>query len=188
MRTLTLAVVGALTLLAVPSPARADWFVSPFVGATFKGDATHTSPAVGVAGGWMGAGILGVEGDLGWSPEFFPNNGFLTERKVTTLVVNAIAGVPIGPRGNFKPYVSGGVGVLRPMLAEAGDLATVEGNKLAVDLGGGAMAFFNRNVGVRGDIRYFRGLKKTDLDDNAFGIDFSTFHFWRASIGLAVRF
>jgi hypothetical protein len=182
------AIVGALMLLAVPEQARADGFVSPFVGATFKGDATHTSPAVGIAGGWMGAGILGVEGDLGWSPEFFQKNGFLTERQLTTLVVNAIAGAPIGAAGSFKPYVSGGVGLLRPMLAEAGDLARVEGNKLAVDIGGGAMAFFNRSVGVRGDIRYFRGMRKSDLDDNAFGVDFSKFHFWRASIGLAVRF
>jgi outer membrane protein with beta-barrel domain len=188
MRKLTLAFLGAL-LLAAPAPARADWFVSPFVGGHFSGDASHKNTAVGIAGGWLGGGWLGVEGDFGWAPQFFEQDGFKTERQMTTLMGNVIVAVPSGSRESFRPYVSGGLGVIRPRLSEAGGFFALTGkNKLATDVGGGATGFFTRNVGVRGDIRYFRGLRTQDTDANDFNLDLSTFHFWRASTGVVVRF
>ena len=188
MRKLTLALLGAL-LLAAPDPARADWFVSPFVSGNVSGDATHRNPAVGVAGGWMGGGWLGVEGDFAWAPQFFEQNGFLTERKVTTLMGNVIIGIPGGKHESFQPYVSGGLGIIRPELSEPGGLFVLtDKNKLGANIGGGATAFLNRNVGIRGEIRYFRALRQEDSDANTFNLDLSKFHFWRGSAGLVVRF
>jgi hypothetical protein len=186
-RTFTAAIVTAACVLAAPSAARADWIVSPFVGAHVGGDAPRTSPAVGVSGGWMGT-IVGGEVDLGYGPEFFAQNGFTTDRRMLTVMGNVIVTSPWGSRDTFKPYVSGGLGVLEPKLSEAGGIFALDAKKLGMDVGGGAMGFFNRTVGLRGDIRYFRGLRKSDDDTNAFGLDLSTFHFWRASVGLAVRF
>src|SRR5215208_3087723 len=92
MRQLILLLVGAFSM-AAPAPAHADWFVAPFAGGNFKGDATHKNRAVGIAGGWV-HGWVGVEGDFGWAPEFFAQDGFKTAREVTTVMGNAIVAVP----------------------------------------------------------------------------------------------
>jgi len=186
MKTL-MAFTVACTLLA-PAAARADWTVSPFVGLNAGGDATRTSPSTGVTAGWTGTNGLGAEFDLGDSPEFFEQNGFLTSRRVVTMMGNIVYGVPWGKTDMVRPYVSGGAGVLKTTLTEAGGLFTLDRDKLGMNVGGGITGWANKSVGIRADVRYFRGLRKQDADANDFGLDLSTFHFWRASIGLAVRF
>jgi opacity protein-like surface antigen len=183
--------IGIAALLA-PAAARAEsnWTVSPFVGASFGADAPRTSLAGGVSGGWMGSWKgqgVGGEIDLGYAPEFFEQNKFVTDRRLVTIMGNAVYGVP-WKTDMVTPYVSGGLGVLRPKLSEAGGLVAFERNKFGMNLGGGATGWINKNVGVRGDIRYFRGLRKQDEDANDFGLDLSTFHFWRASVGISARF
>lgn len=187
LRTLTAALAAGICLLAAPAPARADWLVSPFVGAHAGADAPRTSPSVGISGGWMG-NLLGGEVDFGYGPEFFEQNGFVADRRMITLMGNVMATVPWARRDTFKPYVSGGLGLIKPTLSEAGGLFALDAKKFGLDVGGGAIGFLNNTVGVRGDIRYFRGLRKSDDDVNAFDLDLSTFHFWRAAVGLAVRF
>lgn len=188
MRTFTLALLAG-AILASPSVARAnDWFVSPFIGAHAGSDAPRTSPGVGVSGGWIGRWV-GGEFDLGYDPEFFDQNGFITNRRMITMMGNAIAPIPWVYRGDmFKPYIVGGVGVLKPKLSEAGDIFALDARKFGMNLGGGVMSFVNPHVGVRGDVRYFRGLRGSDADTNAFGLDLSTFHYWRVSVGLIAKF
>ena len=48
------------------------------------------------------------------------------------------------------------------------------------------MGFFNQNVGLRGDVRYFRGFRGTS--DNAVGLGISNFNYWRTSIGVSFKF
>jgi hypothetical protein len=185
----TLIMLCAAALVTAPVPARADWVVSPFVGGHAGGDAVHKSTAVGISGGWWGTGWIGAEADFSWAPQFFEQDGFTTERQVTTLMGNAVIAIPYGKRDVFQPYVSGGLGLIRPRLSEPGGLFVLtDRNKLGADVGGGATVFFNRNVGMRGDLRYFHGLRKQDSDANDFNLDLSAFHFWRTSVGLAVRF
>ena len=137
----------------------------------------------------MGGHWLGAEADLSWAPQFFEQNGFTTERQVLTFMSNAVVAIPSGAGDRIRPYVSGGLGIIRPDLSEPGGVFALTGrNKFGGDIGGGATAFFNRNVGVKGDVRYFHGLRREDADVNAFNLDLSAFHFWRTSIGLAVRF
>ncbi len=185
MKTL-MAFTVACTLL-IPTAARADWTVSPFASFNAGGDAPRTSPATGVTAGWMGNRI-GGEFDLGYSPEFFEQNGFVTNRRVITMMGNVVYGVPWGRTEAVTPYVSGGAGILKTTLTEAGGLFTLDRNKLGMNVGGGVTGWANKNVGIRGDVRYFRGLRKQDADANDFGLDLSTIHFWRASIGLTARF
>ncbi|MBI3493137.1 MAG: outer membrane beta-barrel protein [Acidobacteria bacterium] len=191
IRTLEAALIVGAAVLATPSVARADdwnnWFVSPFIGAQLGGDAPRTSPAVGVSGGWMGSRV-GGEFDLGYGPEFFDQNGFITDRRMITMMGNAIAPIPWVHSEIFKPYIVGGLGVLKPKLSEAGGIFALDARKFGMDLGGGVMTFVNPHVGLRGDVRYFRGLRKSDADTNDFGLDLSTFHFWRVSAGLVTRF
>ena len=176
-------------VLARPSPARADWMVSPFLGGQMGGDAPHKNTAVGISGGWKSGGWLGAEVDFSWAPQFFEQNGFTTERQVTTFMGNVVVSLPHGAHAMFEPYVSGGLGLIRPTLSEPGGIFSLtDKNKLGADIGGGATVFFNRSVGVRGDVRYFHGLREQDSDPNAFNLDLAAFHFWRTSAGLAVRF
>jgi opacity protein-like surface antigen len=59
-------------------------------------------------------------------------------------------------------------------------------NDFGYDLGAGVMGFFNQNVGLRGDVRYFRGFRGTS--DNAVGLGISNFNYWRTSIGVSFKF
>lgn len=180
-----LAVSTALAATPVSAAAQ-SWFVAPFLGGNMGGDTTTTSPAVGVSGGWMGWGWIGAEMDVSWAPTFFEQDGFLTERRVLTAMWNGMVTVP-GMSETMTPFVSGGLGLFKPRLEEAGAASGVDARKLGWNIGGGIMATKGK-VGVRGDLRYFRGLNETDDDVNVFGLDFSSFGFWRASAGLLVRF
>jgi hypothetical protein len=186
MRRILTAVVMTCIAGLVPAHARADWRVWPFAGAQLGADAPRTSPNGGVTAGWMGR-LVGGEIDLGYSPEFFEQNGFLTERRMITVMGNAVAGIPWMSNSMIQPYVAGGVGTIRPKLAEAGGFADLDRRTFGMNVGG-ATGWINGSVGIRGDVRYFRGLEKRDEDVNSFGVDLSTFRFWRTSLGLAVRF
>jgi hypothetical protein len=186
-RGLVLAVAFLLPLSAAAQTSSSKmWMLSPHIGATTGGDTTKPATTVGVTAGWMGAGWLGAEADLGWTPTFFAQDGFLTERRVVTLMGNGVVRVPWGHSDASSPYVSGGLGLFRPKLSEPGALFVIDTNKLGWNLGGGVMAG-GASVGVRGDVRYFRSTGKKD-DANAFGIDPAKFGFWRLTTGLVVKF
>ena len=179
--------LGMVVLLAVAAPARAQWFVSPFIGANFGGNTTDASASSGVAAGWMGKSVLGAEAEFAYAPQLFQQTGFLTDHRLTTVMGNIMLGVPVMRSENFHPYILGGLGWMNPKLTEAGGLFALDEKDLGMDLGVGAAGFFNRNIGLRGDVRYFRGLHEGD-NDSTFGLDFSSFHYWRTTAGLVVRF
>jgi hypothetical protein len=182
--------LGALTaaalLAAAPATAQttSTWWVSPFIGSNSGGDATSSSPAVGVSGGWMGSGWLGVEAEAAWTPQFFEQDGFRIDRRMRTVMGNVLVGIPAG-ESRLRPFVVGGVGAMSPRVVEAGNFFEVDTNQLVLDFGGGTM-WWKGNTGIRGDVRYFRGMGDSDV--NALGFDFSEFSFWRVSTGVMVRF
>lgn len=194
MRITTFVGAVALMLTLLPTSARADWFVAPYIGGQFDGAANMSFVAgadadtqpwnVGVGGGWM-KGWFGVEGDLAYYPKFFDNSGgFLTESSVMTLMGNARAMVPLGER--LQPFAVAGVGMITPNLSEPGGLATVDDSKFGWNVGGGVTGFFTDRVGIQGDVRYFRGMDDEGAA-NPFGIDFDSFDFVRASVGVAFK-
>src|SRR4029079_12303863 len=132
----------------------------------------------------MGKGAIGFEVDFGYSPNFFETGtdagGFqLTDdSNVTTLTGNIIVGIPIGGHGgSIRPYVVGGVGLLRTNVQDVRGVFDIKHkNDFGLDVGGGVMGFFAQNVGVRGDFRYFRGFQGSS--DNTVGVGLSDFHFW----------
>ena len=82
--------------------ARADGLFIPFVGVNFGGDAGGGfGDAVdasrlnwGASLAWMGAGIIGVEGDFGYSPDFFGKTD-LGGTSVWTAFGNVLLGIPL---------------------------------------------------------------------------------------------
>lgn len=191
---------------AAPAKASADWLFMPFVGWNFGGSATFTDALgdfddefekrfnYGASLAWMGGGILGFEVDFGYAPNFFEStegDGDFDygDSNVTTLMANIVLGAPIGGQSGLgiRPYVSGGVGLIRSRIDGPADLFNVSSSDFGMNAGAGLTGFFTDNVGIRGDIRYFRSLQDNEPDDE-FDVAFGSFRFWRGSVGVTFRF
>lgn len=200
--------LAAVASMASPRAASADWVLTPFVGWNFNGSADVNQSGgasfsnqfehkldYGVSLAAMGAGAVGFEVDFGYSPNFFETNTdsnnafrFTNDSNVTTLTANAIVGIPIGGQrgGSVRPYFVGGVGLIRSNVQDVDEFFDANTkNDFGFDVGGGVMGFFNSNVGVRGDIRYFRSFSGSS--DNITGLGVSDFNFWRGSVGLSLK-
>jgi opacity protein-like surface antigen len=197
--------------MAAPRPASADWTLTPFVGWNFSG-AADVQPGGGVSVSnkfekkidygfsltGMGAGVVGFELDFGYSPNFFESGttaegfDFTNDSNVVTLTGNAIIGIPVGGTSgpSVRPYIVGGVGLIRTNVQDVDEVFDVETkNDFGFDVGGGVMGFFTDNVGIRGDVRYFRSFRGADSDsDSVTGLALSDFSFWRGSVGVSFRF
>jgi opacity protein-like surface antigen len=187
------AVVAALSLVLLPGTARADWLFTPNIGGGFGGDASGREHLTwGASIGWMGAGIIGWEADLAYTPEFFePDDDdldIIENSNVTSFMGNVLIGIPIGGQtgGGFRPYFSGGVGVLQTNVESAESLFAVDNSEFGFNLGAGAMGFMTDHVGFRGDIRYYRSFEDP-VEDNEFDIGVGNFDFWRGTAGITFR-
>jgi hypothetical protein len=135
----------------------------------------------------MGAGAIGFEADFGYAPSFFGNSGDFGDNRVVTFMGNLVIGIPIGGThgSGFRPYVTGGAGLIHERVNVPGTPFETSNNDVGINVGAGFVHFLGEHAGVRGDVRYFR-----DLQDNSTvgDIDFGSFHFIRASAGVALRF
>ena len=125
----------------------------------------------GVSLAWMGGGIIGFEADLGYTPNFFenttgPDDFEFGDNSVTTLMANLMIGIPIGGQtgGGFRPYVVGGVGLVKATADDPLGVFDIDSNSFGFDVGGGAMFFFSDNFGLRADVRYFRSFDEAKID------------------------
>jgi opacity protein-like surface antigen len=187
------AMLAALTLVLAPGAASADWLFTPNIGTGFGGSASGREHLTyGASIGWMGAGVLGWEADFAYTPEFFEGDDndvdLFDSSNVTTFMVNAILGVPVGGTtgGGFRPYFSGGFGLMQSNSTRASDLFEVNNSEFGFNLGAGAMGFVSDHVGIRGDVRYFRQLSDPE-EDNEFDIGIGDLDFWRATAGVTFR-
>ena len=189
----TLILTGAIAVVLAPMQARADGFVTPWVGSAFGSNIKNGQTTFGVSAGAMGAGIIGGEADFGWSPSFFGTQSDFGNNTVMNLMGNLILGVPVGGQhgAGIRPYVVGGVGLIRTQI-DGGSLtrlssASSSNNMFGWDAGGGVMGYFADHVGLRGDLRYLRAT--SDLNSGITSLDLSgnRLHFWRASIGVVIR-
>ena len=202
MQVRKLLMISALALVLLPASANAQsgWFFSPFIGGNFGGnadfgdfpdddDAVERRMDFGATLGWNPS-VVGFEFDLGYSPNFFQDtagdaNFEFGDNNVTTIMGNVLLSAP--PGSGVRPYASGGLGLIRASVQSAtglfNDLST---NDLGINIGGGLNANFNDNVGIRGDLRYFRSLQDNEAD-NDFDLSLGSFDFWRGSVGLTFR-
>ena len=187
------ALIAALMLVIGPASARADWLFTPNLGSTFGGDACGNEHfTYGASIGWMGAGALGWEADLSYTPEFFEvgDGDFdaIDNSNVTTAMFNVLGGIPIGGQtgGGFRPYVVGGIGLLQRQIETADQLFNVDSNEWGFNLGFGAMGFATDHVGFRGDLRYVRSFEDFEAD-NSTPFTAGNFDYWRGTAGLTFR-
>jgi len=180
-----LVIFATLLLVMTSAPAGADGFLTPFIGYDFGGDSANCaglsdcSPrrtSYGASFGAMGKSV-GFEEDLGYAKDFFgaaPG----TANSVFSAMSNVLF---LGAAGRIRAYVVSGAGLLRPSVSL--NQTSVESKVIGYDLGGGVNGFFTRHVGIRGDVRHFQTLQDVNvlLASGKLG-------FWRASLGLALKF
>jgi hypothetical protein len=186
----TFLLVAAVGFVAT-TQARAEGYVTPWVGANWGSDLTNGRAAFGVTAGGMGDGIFGGEVNFGYSPSFFGTQNDFGHNTVIDLMGNVIVGIPIGGRhvAAVKPFVTAGVGLLRTQI-DGGTLANVSSsnNMWGWNAGGGVMGYFNEHVGLRGDVRYLRGFEDLATGNSVIDLNGNNqLHFWRISGGVVLR-
>ena len=188
-----IAVLAVSIFLSAPS-ANAQAYVTPSIGVVFGNPSARGQADFGVDVGWLSRiEPLGFELDVMYAPSFFGTQGPYGENSVTTYMANVVvAGGGGGRYGarrrtTVRPYVSGGAGVVHEVVTTDVPANRISNNDLGLNLGVGVLAFTSRSVGVRADVRYFRDLIDSQ-SGNTTNIDFGSFHFWRAGIGVILSF
>jgi len=172
--------------------ARADGFIGPLVGFIFGGDAGCPTATncddkkrnVGVGLGTFG-GFFGFEEEIAYAKDFF---GDVPGRSsyVLTVMSNLMIVPHIGP---FRPYVLGGVGLIKTHIDSSGTGSAADNNSLGWDVGGGLMIFPLSHVGVRGDIRYFHTIQDTSvLGGSLLPITGQKLDYGRAAVAVVFKF
>jgi hypothetical protein len=205
MRPGRLVLPAFVIVLLGAAPARADSLFTPFIGANMGGSAdapladlvgSPSRTSFGASFAVMGGGVLGLEADIGYTPKFFGTDlrvaGVpisLVRNNVLTGMINLTAGVPIqgGSGVGIRPYGVAGVGLIRQQLEAVGGLVDTNVTDFGYDIGGGAMIFMGRHVGIRGDLRYFRTTGTNPLTD-LIDLNPGAFNFTRASVGVTLRY
>lgn len=185
MRRVLKALVLTAAVAAVSAPARAlaDGYVNPWAGINFGNDQAEGRKAFGVNAGAMGAGIIGFEAGLGWSPNFYGESAL--DNHELDLMGNIIIGIPVGGTSGpgIRPFVTGGLGLIRTSVDFGTPIGKSNTNDFGYNLGGGVMGFFADHFGLRADVRYYRNAQSND--DDLF--EAGTFHFWRTEFGILIR-
>jgi outer membrane protein with beta-barrel domain len=183
-----LIIAAAVAMICVPTYARAEGYVNPWTGVQFGSQIQDGRGGFGVSAGGMGNnGVAGGELVFGMSPSFFGTRTDFGDNTVIDVMGNVVIAVPINStrgRAGARPYVTAGLGMIHTQI-DGGNVFNVANtsNQLAYNVGGGAMGYFNRHVGIRGDLRYLRTLQGDVIN----GLDLGNFHFWRVSAGVVIR-
>lgn len=186
-RLLLLPLALATVLLGTAQPARADWLFTPYLGLTFGADSPSQQATYGLSVAALSAGVLGLEVDAALVPNFFDSASHaLADGNVSTVMVNVMVSAPMSS-AILRPYVSAGAGIMHARATSVGNVFDLNDNSFGVDVGVGATGFLRDNVGIRGDIRYFRSLQDTDPGDNI-DLGLGKLDFWRGTLGVTFRF
>jgi outer membrane protein with beta-barrel domain len=188
MSVVRVAALAVACLVLAERSARADGFVTPFLGFNFGGASANCISLtncedkrlnLGLSFGSM-SGILGFEEDISYAPHFF-SDANASQNAVLTAMSNLLVIVPAGP---IRPYGLIGIGLIRTHFQANSSALDFTSNALGHDIGGGINIFFTPGVGLRGDLRHLRTFK----DFNLFGLSTDKIEFWRGSAGLTFRF
>lgn len=190
------------------------WIASAFVGTNTGGeDSDGAGWDFGGQVGYLWKGAIGAEFLANFSPDFeldAARSLLLNNEQpwVNSYMFNVMAAAPLGSEGNFQPYVSAGLGA---MTLRADTITSTSGgatNSLEPDdsRGGSNIGFglmgYTHSVGLRADVRWFRGFDAENSSDNGNSNGSTTsssganaignavlgdLRFWRANIGLAFK-
>jgi opacity protein-like surface antigen len=203
-----------------------SWMASGFIGTNFGASRnssidllglenldTNNSTSVNFGGqvAYTARGVIGGEFLADFSPGLgtFDNVLFQKSPDVNSYMFNLIAMAPFGQVHSVDPYVSGGIGAVtlrstifavnptRVVNLDTLATETISGSRFGWDLGGGVMAWSEKNWGFRGDVRYYKTSTNDpgnnfDINDIGDGTDFTRLElagisFWKVNTGIAFR-
>ena len=192
-----LIVTALVAITFAPVPARADTMLIPFFGVNFGGDSGKefsegfdTSQFnYGLSIGFMGGGVFGVEGDFGYSPDFYGKTD-LGGSNAFTATGNLLIGIPFGGQQGFgiRPYGLVGAGLLRSKSDFGTGIAEIDENNVTWSAGGGLLLFFGSSAGLRFDVRYFRTFDDLEIVGIPIAQSPGKVDFTRGSLGFVFRF
>jgi opacity protein-like surface antigen len=188
MRRIILALL--LLVLTVPGAAYAQGFVSPFIGFDFGGDSGCPSITgcedkktnFGVSAGKLGS-VVGAEVELAYAKNFFGDIP-----GVSSSVLTVMGNFMLSPRIKIlQPYGLVGLGLIKSHVEfTTSSLLNADNNHFGWDIGGGLIVFPARNIGVRGDIRYFHAFQSLQVLGISLGD--TKLDFGRVAGGVVFRF
>jgi hypothetical protein len=198
---MTLRALAVVLLMLWPASAAAqEWQLKPFLGLTFAGDTTIVDPEEAAGDVHLALGgsvsrigeVFGFEADVGFVPGFFSGDvevPLVISSSVMTLSGNVVIALPRRmTQYTLRPYVAGGVGLMRVSKDDQLDTFPVTLNVMTIDVGGGATGFLSETVGLNWDLRYFRNITGAPDPDNP-GLSFGAprLSFWRLTMGVVLR-
>jgi hypothetical protein len=196
LRALTLAM---LVLWPMGASAQ-EWQVKPFLGLTLGGETTiidldeaadDVHLTIGGSVSRIGE-MFGFEADFGLVPGFLTGDRVgraVSSSGVTTLTGNVVIALPRRTtQYTLRPYVAGGLGLMRVSKEDVFEAFPLTLNVLTIDIGGGATGFLSETVGLNWDLRYFRNITGAPDPDNP-GLSFGAprLSFWRLTMGVVLR-
>jgi opacity protein-like surface antigen len=176
---------------AFPSVALAQGFISPSFGYNFGGDAGCLSATdcedknwnFGVSFGALGP-VVGFEAELTYEDEFLGETP-INASKVMTLMANFM----LAPRITIvQPYGLVGIGMIRTAVEDIIGGSDESENQIGWTIGGGVIVFLSRNVGLKGDVRYYHSFEALDLFGIELARDENRLDFGRAAFGVVFAF
>lgn len=191
---------------AASVPAYADWYATPFAGATFGTstnfvdiDQAARSLKFVFGGGatLLGPGVIGVDGEFSLVPGFFQRDDqnrdpvtdpccLVVKSRVTTLMGNVVVAAPEKVTGyGLRPYALAGAGLMRATASDLFDAVPFERNLFAINVGGGLIGPLSDKRAVRFDLRYFRNIRT--VGEGSLRGTRPVLGFWRGSVGLMFK-
>jgi len=195
MRRVRVSIILSVLLTALPSAARAEFFIVPFAGMKFGGEtsiidlelaAGKKKLALGVGGRFVNNGILGYEVEFGNVSGFFSNDEEPSVVKGGSYVNDLTGGVILSfPETaiGLRPYAVIGGGLIHAASEDFAEVFLVRRTVAAMSFGFGATGMLTNNVGVRFDVRHLRSFA-TDPPSGSVGHSIS---YSRFTIGLLLR-
>lgn len=163
-----------------------------FLGRTTLVDLDQSAPNLhvnlGGAATYLTNGIIGVEGIGVFTPRFLKSgaSGLVASGRTEALMGNVVLTAPRRlTEYTLRPFVSGGVGLLRAGLMDKPQILPYHANLAGLDIGGGAIGFLSNNMGLRFDVRYYSTLNRTDRIAESFGK--THLSYMTATVGIVYR-
>lgn len=177
-----------LVLLASAQPARADWLLTPFAGATFGTDtvfldldgvATRPHTAYGIALTLFPEGVFGLNVDASATPSLLTGHDLVESSRMLTAMGSLVIALPKRGSHRVRPYATIGAGLVQVRSTDIASIFPIDSTRPAASAGLGAWLPITARLGARADLRFVR---------SGSGSSSSRFETWQASVGAAIRF
>ncbi len=177
-----------LAIVAAAQPARADWLLTPFAGASARTQtalfdlddaAKRTHATYGAALTLRPDGVLGADVEVSWTPSILTGHDLVESSRATTAIASVVVMLPKRWSRIVRPYASLGFGVVAVHSVDVAAIFPVDETSTAGSIAAGAWVPIGKRFGARASVRYLR----TGSDGAR-----TTFETWQSTVGVTIAF